>query len=146
MPKFGAVSRANLAELHPKLRQVYEGVIQWWDCAIIDGKRTVEEQRRNVARGVSKTMASKHLPDADGFSRAADVMPFPFDWGKIEKGLQAIKRADGGMEIAEVYMFQGFVAGYAAALGIDLRQGADWDSDRQFEDQTFIDLPHSELR
>lgn len=140
MPNFGAASRSHLAEVHPDLQRLFNFVIKHWDCSIIDGRRTIEEQRKNVAKGVSKTMRSKHLE-----GRAVDAMPYPFDWGKIERGLQALKRADGGMEIAEVYMFQGFVAGVAAALGINIRQGADWNSNRQFEDQTFHDLPHTEL-
>lgn len=146
MPKFGATSRSNLAECHPDLQKLFNKVIEGWDCSIIDGKRTIEEQRKNVAKGVSQTMDSKHLPQGDGTSHAADVMPYPFDWDKIEKGLQAIKKADGGMEIAEVYAFQGFVKGVAFMMGIDLRQGYDWDGDEQFEDQTFNDLPHNELR
>lgn len=143
--RFGAASRAHLAELHPQLQRVMQFVIQHWDCQILDGARTIEEQRKNVAKGVSKTMASKHLPGPDGKARAVDVMPYPFDWNKIERGLQAVKRAEGGMEVLEVYMFVGYVQGVAAAMGIDLRSGADWNADRQFEDHTFIDLPHHEL-
>jgi hypothetical protein len=36
--------------------------------------------------------------------------------------------------------------GHAKALGIDLRQGIDWDNDNDLADQTFFDLPHNELR
>jgi peptidoglycan L-alanyl-D-glutamate endopeptidase CwlK len=140
VPRFGAVSRANLAEVHPDLQQIYNIAIQHWDCAILDGDRTVAEQRKNVAKGVSKTMNSKHI---GGF--AVDAMPFPVDWNAIQKGLDAIKKADGGMQVAEAYMFQGFIAGIAAALGIKVRQGVDWDSDRDFANQTFHDLPHTEL-
>ena len=39
----------------------------------------------------------------------------------------------------------GFVEGVAAALGIKIRSGADWDMDRNVSDQSFIDLPHIEL-
>lgn len=145
MPKFGATSRKNLAEVHPDLQRLFNEVIKHWDCTIIDGARTIEEQKKNILKGVSKTMNSKHLPGSDGKARAVDAMPYPFDWNAIEKGLQALKRADGGMQIAEVYMFQGFVAGMAAAMGIDVRQGADWNTNRQFDDQTFHDLPHTEL-
>lgn len=145
MPNFGATSRRNLEECHPKLQELFNEVIKHWDCSIIDGARSIEEQRKNVAKGVSKTMNSKHLPDSSGKSRAVDAMPYPFNWSAIEKGLNALKKADGGMEIAEVYMFQGFVAGFAAARGIRIRQGADWNSNRQFDDQTFHDLPHTEL-
>lgn len=145
MYKFGAASRTNLAECHGKLQRLYNKVIEGWDCQVIDGARTVAEQKKNVAKGVSKTMNSKHIPPTDGKSRAADVMPYPFDWDKIERGLTAVKAADGGMEVLEVYMFQGFVAGVAHAMDIPIRQGVDWNSNRQFQDQSFHDLPHTEL-
>lgn len=145
MPVFGSTSKRNLAEVHHQLQRLFNFVILHWDCSVLDGARTIEEQRKNVAKGVSKTMKSKHLPQEDGHSHAVDVMPYPFDWGKIEKGMRALKAADGGMEIAEVYMFQGFVAGAAAAMGIRVRQGADWNGNRQFDDQTFHDLPHTEI-
>ena len=140
MPRFGAASRANLAEVHPDLQRLFNAVIQHWDCTILDGRRTIEEQRKNVAKGVSKTMASKHLE-----GRAIDAMPYPVDWAAIEKGVNAVKRMDSGMQVLEAYMFQGFVAGMAAAMGITVRQGVDWDSDREFSDHSFLDLPHTEL-
>ena|SRR5687767_5604794 len=147
MPRFGSVSRSHLAGVDPRLQKVLMKVIEVWDCTIIDGVRTVEEQRKNVARGVSKTMASKHLPHgAAGLSLAVDVMPYPLDWNKIQLGINAIKRATGGMEAAEAYAFAGFVDGVAWAMGLNLRSGYDWNTNRQFEDQTFLDLPHHELR
>jgi len=145
MPAFGAESRANYAELERDLQRICDIAIKGWDCKIIDGGRTMAEQIKNVAKGVSQTLASKHLLNKDGKSEAMDIMPFPFDWDKIERGLRAIKQAEHGMEIAEVYMFVGYIQGIAAALGIPLRSGADWDSDRQFEDHKFVDLPHHEL-
>jgi peptidoglycan LD-endopeptidase CwlK len=145
MPQFGTKSIANLAECHPDLQRLFNEVIKHWDCTIIDGARTLAEQRMNVAKGVSKTMASKHLPQKGGKSHAADVMPYPVDWPAIERGLNAVKRADGGMEVLEAYMFQGFVAGVASQMGIKIRQGVDWNSNREFDDQTFHDLPHTEL-
>ena len=145
MAKFSEKSLANLGECHPDLRRIFEHVIEHWDCTILDGARTLDEQKQNVANGASETMHSKHLPGADGFSHAVDALPYPFDWDAIEKGLNAIKKADGGMQIAEVYAFIGFVRGVASVMGIRLRQGADWNSNHQFEDQSFTDLPHHEL-
>lgn len=145
MPKFGSLSLINLAECHPDLQRLFEAVVTQWDCQVIDGARTVREQEKNVARGVSKTMDSKHLPQEDGKSHAADVMPYPFDWAKIERGLNAVKAIDSDLSVMRVYAFIGYVAGVADQLGIPLRQGADWDSDHQFGDHTFIDLPHHEL-
>ena len=41
------------------------------DFTVHDGIRTVDEQRRYVAQGVSKTMKSKHLE-----GRAVDLVPW----------------------------------------------------------------------
>ena len=129
MSVFGAASRANLAECHPQLRRLFAEVIKSWDCTVIDGARTLAEQKKNVAKGVSKTMASKHLPQADGFAHAVDVVPYPINWTDTRR----------------MYVFGGFVLGIAAQLGIRVRWGADWDADKDFNDHSFIDLPHFEL-
>lgn|SRR5678815_427859 len=146
MPHFGTASTKNLEGVDERLVKIANGVVGFWDCSVTDGVRTIEEQRKNVARGVSKTMDSKHLPQADGKGHAIDIVPYPINWNAIEKGYGAIKHATGGMEVAEMYAFAGFVDGYAAALGINLRSGYDWNTNRQFEDQSFLDLPHHELR
>lgn len=145
MYKFGKVSEANLVGVDPRLVEVYRFVIKYWDCTILDGVRTYAEQVKNVAKGVSKTMASKHIPAKGGKGKAIDAMPYPVDWVAIEKGVNAVKKIDGGMQVLEAYAFQGFVAGVAAAKGLNVRQGIDWDTDREFSDHTFLDLPHTEV-
>ena len=129
MPAFGSVSRANLAECDPRLVLLFNEVIKYWDCTVIDGARTVAEQKKNVAKGVSKTMDSKHLRQANGFSHAADVAPYPVDWTDTNR----------------FYAFAGFVMGIAVARGIRLRWGGDWNMNRNLKDQTFFDLVHFEL-
>lgn len=152
MASFGTASRANLVDVNSTLVKIANGVVGFWDCSVTDGVRSIEEQRKNVARGVSKTMDSKHLPQPDkdpkenGKAKAIDIVPYPVNWTAIEKGYAAIKHVSGGMEVAEMYAFAGFVDGYAAALGINLRSGYDWNTNRQFEDQSFLDLPHHEMR
>lgn len=152
MPKFGKVSESNLLVVHPDLVDVMRFVVKHWDCTVTDGVRTIAEQELNIARGVSQTMNSKHLPrndrgklDPNGLAWAVDVMPYPVTWGPIEKGIAAVKRVDPQMQTLEAYGFVGFVQGVATAMGIDLRVGADWDNDRNFANHSFIDLPHFEL-
>lgn len=146
MPAFGTLSKSNLISVHPALIQVANRVILAWDCQVTDGIRTVAEQRKNIAKGASKTMDSKHLPQADGLSHAIDINPFPTHWDAIQRGYDVVKRTTGGMEVLEFYAFAGFVDGVAWGMGINLRSGYDWNTNRQFEDQTFLDLPHHELR
>lgn len=146
MPKFGVRSLANFEKVHPILVSLFNEIIQHWDCSVTDGIRTDEEQEANIARGVSQTKNSKHLAQPDGLAHAVDVVPYPIDWNAVTKGLDALKRADPGLQTAEFYGFIGFVQGFAAARGIEIRVGADWDGDREFSEHTFIDLPHFELR
>lgn len=147
MNTFGATSRAHLTGVHPDLVRLHEAVLAVFDHSVIDGARTIPEQEKNVARGVSKTMDSKHLVQQDGLAHATDSVPFPQpDWGKIERALAAVKAIDPTLGLLRFYYYQGVVRGTAAQLGIPLRQGIDWDSDTDVGDQSFIDLPHNELR
>ena len=149
---FGPTSRKNLEGVDPRLVQIMEQVATGWNCTVTDGVRTIEEQQKNILKGVSKTMDSKHLPrneagalDPGGLAKAVDAIPYPTDWALVQRGLDALKAADPTMQLAKMYAFAGFVRGVAHAHGVSIRQGWDWDSDGEAGDHSFIDLPHSEL-
>jgi len=130
MPKYGKISKARLATCDPRLQKVFNEVIKHWDCSILEGTRSEKRQNElyNAVPRKSKVKwpNSKHNSSP---SKAADVAPFPLDWEDTER----------------FYAFSGFVIGIATSMGITLRWGGDWDSDRDFKDQTFNDLPHFEL-
>lgn len=71
--KFGAASEKELVGVDPALVRVTRRalVLSKQDFTVNDGIRTVEEQKRYVAQGVSKTMDSKHLR-----GKAVDLVPF----------------------------------------------------------------------
>ena len=125
---FGNESKQHYNTLHPKLKKIADALISHVDCKIMCGHRSNEEQARLLAAGVSKVGPgkSKHnsLP-----SRAMDIGPYPVDWNDRERWL----------------LWCGFVKGTAAALGIEIRMGADWDMDGYTNDQKFHDMPHIEL-
>lgn len=133
MPKFSERSWNNLKDCHTDLQHLFFEVVKDFDCTVIDGARTFEEQQENVRRGVSKTLRSLHLPPTAGahagVSLAADVAPYPIDWNDRER----------------FYLFGGYVLGLAYSLDIPVRWGGDWDRDTQVKDQTFFDLVHFEL-
>ena len=129
MPEFGEASKKQLATCHPDLQRVFNRVVEAWDCTILEGKRSEAQQRINVASGASKTMQSKHVYPLDGPSLAVDVAPYPIKW----------------KDYIRFYAFAGFVIGTAREMGVTLRWGGDWDSDRDFAEETFRDLPHFEL-
>ena len=129
MPSFGPASKAQLATCHFELQRLFNEVIKWWDCQVIEGKRSEAQQRINVAKGVSKTMQSKHVYPLAAPSLAVDVAPYPVKWKDTDR----------------FYAFAGFVIGTATQMGMTLRWGGDWSMDRDFTDQAFHDLPHYEL-
>lgn len=129
MPRFSEQSHQRLATCHPDLQRLFQRVILQFDCVVLEGVRTEEQQRQYVERGVSKTMQSKHLRQPDGFAHAVDVVPYPIDWQDRNR----------------MYYFGGYVLGIAEGLGIPIRWGADWDRDTHVKDTQFIDLPHFEL-
>lgn len=136
MYKYSVRSLKNLSEAHPMLQCLFMEVIKHWDCTILDGYRTEAEQNEAYRKGHSKLKypKSKHNKKP---SHAVDVTPYPVDWNDYRR----------------MYMFAGFVKGIAACTYYNglykisdyLRCGADWNGNRDINDQTFHDLPHFEL-
>ena len=127
-------SLSNLKQCHPQLCIVVTRAIQisQVDFIVGAGIRSMEEQRENVRKGVSKTMDSKHLPQKDGMSHAVDLWPWmngEIPWDEFS----AFRRvADAMLEAAR-------------ELDVDLRWGGDWDRDGDSSDHQFLDGPHFEL-
>jgi peptidoglycan L-alanyl-D-glutamate endopeptidase CwlK len=94
-------SEANLAGVHPDLAKVIRATSQAQAFIVIHGLRTDAEEAANVARGVSQTMHSRHLPNADGVACAVDVMamsqghcdwsapPYRMIWIEVQRAAQA---------------------------------------------------------
>lgn len=106
----GAASRRELIGVHPDLVRVVERAIEITRCdfTVHDGIRTVEEQKRFVAQGVSKTMRSKHLE-----GKAVDLVPWVegkprWWWPQIYQIAAAMHQA-------------------ARELGVRIRWGVVWD-------------------
>jgi hypothetical protein len=129
MPAFGQKSLDKLATAHPELQRLFNEVVKHYDCSVLCGHRTKEDQEEAFRTGMSKETwpNSKHnsLP-----SRAVDVVPFPVDWNDKGRFLH----------------FVGFVLGTAKQLGIDIRCGADFNGDLNFKNDSLFDAPHFELK
>lgn len=71
--KLGAASEANLVGVHPDLVKLVRLAITITeiDFSVHDGVRTMEEQRKMVATGASRTMESYHLT-----GDAVDLVPY----------------------------------------------------------------------
>lgn len=146
MYRFSRESDAQLSTCHTDLQRLFREVIKHWDCKVLNGKRTIERQRMNVAKGVSKTLNSKHVYPILEPSLAVDVVPYPLQWPQppLDDSPNELQR--WMKEYALFYYFSGFVLGVAEKMGIAIRHGGDWDGDRDVQDQSFNDLAHFELK
>lgn len=138
---FGKISKANLETCHPDLQTIMNEVIKIVDISILCGLRTEAEQKAVYEKGYSQVQYpnSRHnrsiILDRDDLSDAVDVAPYPIDWDDRER----------------FFYVAGIIMGTAKGLkaegkiSYDLRWGGDWDSDNDFDDNSFDDLPHFEL-
>ena len=123
--QLGQRSRERLKGVHPDLVKVVERAIELteYDFSVVEGVRSMETQKAYVAKGVSKTMNSRHLT-----GHAVDLYPVgrPTPWERCP----AIARA---------------MLDAAKELGVSIRWGGDWNMDGNSKDEQFYDGPHFEL-
>lgn len=129
MPSFSKRSLSALATLHPDLQRLLQEAIKHVDFVVLEGHRDKVAQNAAVAAGKSKTPWPKSKHNSKP-SLAVDIAPYPVSWSDRER----------------FYHLAGFIKATAIMLGINLRWGGDWDSDGDFRDQTFDDLPHYEIK
>lgn len=128
MPTFSNTSIEKLKTAHPELQRLFNEVIKYFDCIILEGHRGKEAQEKAFREGKSQL----HYPNGKHNSipsLAVDCAPFPLDW----------------QDTGRFIYFDGFVLGIAATLGIEIVSGADWNSDRHMTDEKFRDLTHFQL-
>jgi len=119
-------SLTRLVGVHPDLIAVVKLAIQRTsvDFTVVEGVRTVAQQREYVERGASKTMNSYHLPQADGLGHAVDLAPL----------------VGGGIPWNDWQAFADLAAvikACASELGVPVEWGGDWKS--------FKDGPHFQI-
>jgi peptidoglycan L-alanyl-D-glutamate endopeptidase CwlK len=138
LPRFSQRSLDNLKGVDNRLVQVMQKAIECVDFTVLGGLRSVEQQRQNVANGLSKTMNSRHLPDEQGVGHAVDAAPYPERWDDTRSAKLTQYEAD-------MVHFAGMVRGIAFMMGIPLRYGGDWNSDEKDVGTGFRDLDHFEI-
>ncbi len=124
-------SSDKLSQCHPELQRLVRAVESRIGLVVSCGFRNEADQNRSFASGASK----KRWPNSEHNklpSLAVDMEPLKrnkIDWN--DKVL--------------FYYFAGYVKSVADMIDIKIRWGGDWDSDKDFHDQTFNDLCHFEL-
>tara|TARA_R110000782_G_scaffold146133_1_gene238869 strand:+ start:882 stop:1322 length:441 start_codon:yes stop_codon:yes gene_type:complete len=140
MYKFSKRSQTELNTCHLDLRIICNEAIKIFDFTVLEGKRTSERQIQLFNTGKSKldgvTKISKHqVTKSNPYSKAVDLLPYPVNWKDAKR----------------FFFLAGIMKGVALKLLEEgrithkLRWGGDWDSDNDFKDQSFNDLPHFEL-
>lgn len=120
MPKFGAQSKAALAQAHPELQRLFAEVIKEIDCKVLDATRGKAAQELAFNKGNSKAHFGES-PHNYVPAIALDVVPWPLDWDDL-KSFRALGKV---------------VKAKAVELDIPISWGGDWKS--------FKDYPHYEL-
>jgi peptidoglycan L-alanyl-D-glutamate endopeptidase CwlK len=120
-----APSVSKLGAVHPDLVRVVKraALMSTIDFTVMEGTRSVAQQKKNVAKGVSSTMNSRHIPGKDGLAHAVDLVPIisgqpSWDWAVYNKFAPIVKEA-------------------AKIEKVPIEWGGDW--------KTFKDGPHYQL-
>ena len=129
MPRYSKKSKERLASCDERLQDVFNEVINYVDCSILEGHRSKERQNKLYDENRTKVKYPNGRHNSSP-SKAVDVTPYPVDWEDRERQT----------------LFAGFVLGLARNMGIRLRWGGDWDMDFQVMDNRFDDFPHFEIR
>lgn len=116
----------RMKKAHPHLQKIIRQAagITTVPFTVLQADRTIEQQRENVKKGVSKTMKSRHLIGKDGMVYAVDIAPLgpdgaaSFAWPLYHKLAPIMKKA-------------------AKQVGIPVEWGGDW--------TTLKDGPHWQL-
>lgn len=126
-----AISAKRLATVHPDLARVIkraEGFLSpGWGIKVVQGTRTLAQQKVNVANGASQTLRSRHLPSKDGKARAVDLAVL----------LNGKLRWDGGL----YYRLNDAVEKAARLEKVPVEWGGSW---RTLKDYGHFQLPWKE--
>lgn len=147
MNKFGKTSATRLATCDEYIQKVLNIAIGRCaiDFGVAQGSRTVNQQRQYFNEGKSKInpdnydlaelpLKAKHIV-TEQFPMAGAVDVFAFVNGKAS------------WDAKQLCYIAGCIMSVDAELENRLRWGGNWDGDGEIlTDQTFIDLPHFELK
>jgi len=135
MASFGKSSQARLDTCDVRIQSVLNEVIKHFDFSVLEGHRSIEKQQQYFLEGKSKLDGVNQKSKHQSFpSLAADIAPYPIDFSDKKKARERF------------YFLMGMVNMESIKQGVEIRFGLDWDGDGLFDDQSFDDLPHFELK
>jgi peptidoglycan LD-endopeptidase CwlK len=143
MASYGPKSLQVRSELHPDLQTVFNAVLELgYDHSLVEGYRTKARQHSFVI--AVPPLSKVDYPTVHNTRPCWAVDSYPFMEGHIEFG-------NTPEETRQCHNFAGYVMGVADMLLKEgkithrLRNGDDWDGDKNINDQTFMDICHFEL-
>lgn len=152
--KFGAGSEKEMKGVHPLLLQVAKLALDLstQDFIFYDGLRTLKEQVALKAKGMTKTLQSKHLPQSDGLGHAMDLVPYigggpKWDWEGCYRVAMAVDEAATKLNCAHQIRWGGAWDRTLADFGgnEDAYSAQVQEYQKRHEGKDFIDGPHYEL-
>lgn len=138
MYSFGRRSKDSLITAHRDLQRICNYVIRYIDFTVLEGHRNEERQNKLYEEKKSKLKFPKSKHNYNP-SLAIDIAPYPIDWAQKKKSLARFYFLAGMFEMAAISLKQDNLISHS------IRWGGDWDSDRDYYDQSFDDLCHFEL-
>lgn len=127
--KYSERSLARLSTACSELQLLFMNAIEYIDITIVCAHRNSHDQNEAYEAGNSKLK----WPDSNHNefpSDAVDAVPYPQMWDDKKR----------------FYYVNGILQTLATQQGIILVWGGNWDHDNDFNDQTFMDLGHWEIR
>lgn len=151
----GSKSNAALVGVHPIIVSVVRAAIAITaqDFTVFEGLRTLATQKEYLKRGVTKTLASKHLRQPDGNGHAVDLVPWiagaaRWEWEPIYRIAVAMDKAATAQGVAHRMRWGGVWDRTMAQYGTDAPQSmkdAVVAYCKRHPGPDFIDGPHYEL-
>jgi len=142
MPSFSQKSMDQLDTCDPRLQVLFLEVVRTYDCTVIQGYRTPEEQLALYNARPQRSKIKAGGPHNFAPSRAVDVAPWirgrGIPWP--QPGSKTYIK-----DLLQFAHFAGYVECKAHNMGIEIINGGDWDRDHDLTDQSFDDWPHFQL-
>ena len=113
---FSRRSRNALIGVHPDLVRVVELALESTsvDFTVVEGLRSLDKQREYLAKGVSKTLKSRHLRQSDGYGHAVDLYPYYDGSVQVHAPIEKFQTVADAMQRA------------AQTLNVSITRGIDW--------------------
>ena len=143
---FGTRSEAQLQTCDPLLDSVMRKALKMSDVdfGIVQGARSIEEQRDYFRKGNSKVNPDGYIGNLPALYAAAKHITGP--GMRYSRACDIVVSGAKAYDIPTLCYIAGVVLTCAKYMGVKVRWGGNWDADSEIiTDQTLVDAVHFEL-